>query len=72
MMLQTYDHTKRIYLIGIIGNEIADQLANSGALVDKSVGTPMIHTTHTGSMESQHVPTRVLYTTYKHTSTRNT
>ena len=28
-------------------NEMADQLANSGALLDKPAGTPRIHTAHT-------------------------
>ena len=60
---------------GITCNDIAYQLANSEALLDKPNNTPRIHTVHTtppGLMESPHVPTRGPYVTYKHISTRNT
>jgi len=42
---------------GITCNDIANQLANSGALLNKPDNTPMIHTTHTTPYWLNGVPT---------------
>ena len=42
---------------GIVGNEIDDQLANDGALLNKPTNTPHIHTTHTTPYWLNGVPT---------------
>lgn len=43
--------------MGIIGNEIADQLANEGTLLDKPTNIPWIHITHTTPHWLKGVPT---------------
>ena len=61
--------------MGIIVNEIVDQLANDEAFLDKPTNTPRIHTAHTTPTWLQGVSTgttRALYATYKHILTKNT